>query len=159
VEGKFQHQSPDFQKARDANPKQRRVACSHHRAEKTNITVKNYQRLGYISYDATTSTWVTFSYELTGASGYRLAVIESVLILKRSNLMADAVKNWPQSSAQVAGSGVGWSWCDAPNYAAGSADRTRNVSETGEAMTGRRLGGEARGGPKRQMRFPSKKVL
>jgi hypothetical protein len=87
----------------------------------------------------------------------RLAVIESVLIFKRSNLMADAVKNWPQSSAQVAGSGVGWSWCDAPNYAAGSADRTRNVSETGEAMTGRRLGGEARGGPKRQMRFPSKK--
>jgi hypothetical protein len=29
-------------------------------------TVKNYQRLGYISYEATTSTWVTFSYELTG---------------------------------------------------------------------------------------------
>jgi hypothetical protein len=28
--------------------------------------VKNYQRLGYISYEATTSTWVTFSYELTG---------------------------------------------------------------------------------------------
>jgi hypothetical protein len=29
-------------------------------------TVKNYQSLGYISYDATTSSWVTFSYELTG---------------------------------------------------------------------------------------------
>jgi hypothetical protein len=30
-------------------------------------TVKNYQRLGYILYDATPSSWVTFSYELTGA--------------------------------------------------------------------------------------------
>jgi hypothetical protein len=29
-------------------------------------TVKNYQPLGYILYDATTSSWVTFSYELTG---------------------------------------------------------------------------------------------
>jgi len=29
-------------------------------------TVKNYLSLGYISYDATTSSWVTFSYELTG---------------------------------------------------------------------------------------------
>lgn len=36
-------------------------------------TVKNYQRLGYISYEATTSTWVTFSYELTGrANGRRI---------------------------------------------------------------------------------------
>jgi hypothetical protein len=33
---------------------------------KPRSTVKNYQWLGYISYDATTSTWVTFSYELTG---------------------------------------------------------------------------------------------
>jgi len=37
VEEKFQHQSPDFQKARDANPKQQRVAYSHQRAEKTKI--------------------------------------------------------------------------------------------------------------------------
>ena len=29
-------------------------------------TVKNYQRLGYILYEATTSSRVTFSYELTG---------------------------------------------------------------------------------------------
>jgi len=33
---------------------------------KAKPTVKNYQSLGYISYDATTSSWVTFSYELTG---------------------------------------------------------------------------------------------
>jgi len=35
VEEKSQHQSLDFQKARDANPKQQRVACSHQRTEKT----------------------------------------------------------------------------------------------------------------------------
>jgi len=35
---------------------------------KPKSTVKNYQWLGYISYDATTSTWVTFSYELTGSA-------------------------------------------------------------------------------------------
>jgi hypothetical protein len=35
VEEKFQHQSLDFQKARDANPKQRRVACSLQPTEKT----------------------------------------------------------------------------------------------------------------------------
>jgi len=35
VEEKFHHQSPDFQKERDANPKQQRVACSHQRTEKT----------------------------------------------------------------------------------------------------------------------------
>jgi len=34
-EDKFQHQSPEFQKARDANPKQRRVACSLQPTEKT----------------------------------------------------------------------------------------------------------------------------
>jgi hypothetical protein len=28
--------------------------------------VKNYLPLGYILYEATTSSWVTFSYELTG---------------------------------------------------------------------------------------------
>jgi hypothetical protein len=37
VEENFQHQSPDFQKARDAKPKQQQVACSYHRAEKTKI--------------------------------------------------------------------------------------------------------------------------
>jgi hypothetical protein len=37
VEEKFQHPSPDFQKARDGNPKQQRVACSHQRTEKTKI--------------------------------------------------------------------------------------------------------------------------
>jgi hypothetical protein len=66
VEEKSQHQSPDFQKAPDRKPKQHRVASSHQRTEKTKTTVKNYQSLGYISYDATTSSWVTFSYELTG---------------------------------------------------------------------------------------------
>jgi hypothetical protein len=35
VEEKFQHQSADFQKARNANPKQQRVACPHQRTEKT----------------------------------------------------------------------------------------------------------------------------
>jgi hypothetical protein len=35
VEEKFHHQSPDIQKAKDANPKQQRVACSHQRTEKT----------------------------------------------------------------------------------------------------------------------------
>jgi hypothetical protein len=35
VEEKFHHQSPDFQKARDANPKQQPVACSHQLTEKT----------------------------------------------------------------------------------------------------------------------------
>ena len=67
VEGKSQHQSADFQKARDANPKQHRLACSHQLTHKTKINSKNYQRLGYIYYDATTSSWVTFYYELTGA--------------------------------------------------------------------------------------------
>jgi len=66
VEEKFYHQSPDFQKERDANPKQQRVACSHEPTEKTRSTVKNSIRLGYILYEATTSSWVTFSYELTG---------------------------------------------------------------------------------------------
>jgi len=33
---------------------------------KSKPTVKNYQRLGYILYEATTSSRVTFSYELTG---------------------------------------------------------------------------------------------
>ena len=32
----------------------------------TRSTVKNSIRLGYILYEATTSSWVTFSYELTG---------------------------------------------------------------------------------------------
>jgi hypothetical protein len=36
--------------------------------KKLKPTVKNYQRLGYISYEATTSSWVTFSYELTGVT-------------------------------------------------------------------------------------------
>jgi hypothetical protein len=35
VEEKSQHQSPDFQKARDPKPKQHRVASSHQRTEKT----------------------------------------------------------------------------------------------------------------------------
>jgi len=35
VEEKFHHQSPDFQKARDANPNQQRVAGSHQLTEKT----------------------------------------------------------------------------------------------------------------------------
>jgi hypothetical protein len=35
VEEKFHHQSPDFQKARDANPNQQRVAGSHQRTQKT----------------------------------------------------------------------------------------------------------------------------
>jgi hypothetical protein len=36
--------------------------------KKSKPTVKNSQRLGYISYDATTSSSVTFSYELTGVA-------------------------------------------------------------------------------------------
>jgi len=38
-------------------------------------TVKNYQRLGYILYEATTSSRVTFSYELTGVDSTCLAVL------------------------------------------------------------------------------------
>ena len=68
VEEKFQHQSADFQKARDADLKQQRLTHSHEPTEKTRSTVKNSIRLGYILYEATTSTWVTFSYELTGGS-------------------------------------------------------------------------------------------
>jgi hypothetical protein len=37
VEEKFQHQSPDFQKARDANPKQQRLTRSHEPTEKNKI--------------------------------------------------------------------------------------------------------------------------
>jgi len=37
VEGKFHHPSPDFQKARDENPKQQRLLCSHQRMDKTKI--------------------------------------------------------------------------------------------------------------------------
>ena len=51
VEEKFRLQLPDFQKTTDAKPKS---------------TVKNYQPLGYILYEATTYRRVTFSYELTG---------------------------------------------------------------------------------------------
>jgi len=35
VEEKFNHRSPNFQKARDANPKQQRIAGSHQPTEKT----------------------------------------------------------------------------------------------------------------------------
>lgn len=66
VEEKFQDQSPDFQKARDADLNQQRLTRSHEPTEKTRSTVKNSIRLGYILYEATTSSWVTFSYELTG---------------------------------------------------------------------------------------------
>jgi hypothetical protein len=38
-------------------------------------TVKNYQSLGYISYDATTSSWVTFSYELTGFANIEFSFV------------------------------------------------------------------------------------
>jgi len=37
VEEKFQHQSPDFQKARDADLKQQRLTRSHQRTKKTEI--------------------------------------------------------------------------------------------------------------------------
>ena len=66
VEEKFQHQPPDFQKPREVNPKQQRLPGSHQLTEKTKINDENYLRPGYIYYDATTSSWVTFSYELTG---------------------------------------------------------------------------------------------
>jgi hypothetical protein len=38
--------------------------------KKTISTVKNSIPLGYILYEATTFSWVTFSYELTGQVGY-----------------------------------------------------------------------------------------
>jgi hypothetical protein len=66
VEEKFQHQSLDFQKAKDADLKLQRLTRSHQRTEKTRSTVKNSIRLGYILYEATTYRRVTFSYELTG---------------------------------------------------------------------------------------------
>jgi hypothetical protein len=43
--------------------------------KKTRSTVKNYQRLGYILYEATTSTWVTFSYELTGGRIHAVRIL------------------------------------------------------------------------------------
>ena len=39
---------------------------------KPRSTVKNYEWQGYISYDATTYPWVTFSYELTGGLPFLL---------------------------------------------------------------------------------------
>jgi hypothetical protein len=66
VEGKSQHQSADFQKARDANLNNSESLAHINVQRKPKSTVKNYQRLGYIYYDATTSSWVTFYCELTG---------------------------------------------------------------------------------------------
>jgi len=37
VEEKYHHPSPHFQKARDTNPKQHRLACSHQLTHKTKI--------------------------------------------------------------------------------------------------------------------------
>jgi len=66
VEEKNQDQSLDFQKARDAHLKQQRLTRSHDLQKKTTSTVKNSIRLGYILYEATIASRVTFSYELTG---------------------------------------------------------------------------------------------
>ena len=67
VKEKFQDQPPDFQKVTDATPKQLQLTCSHERTEPTKTDREISESLGYISYDATTSPWVTFSYELTGS--------------------------------------------------------------------------------------------
>jgi hypothetical protein len=46
VEEKFRDQSPDFQKATDANPKQQRLASSHQRTAKTKINREKLQNAG-----------------------------------------------------------------------------------------------------------------
>jgi len=46
VEEKFQHQSPDFQKARDADLKQQRLTRSHQRTEKNKINRKKLHPAG-----------------------------------------------------------------------------------------------------------------
>jgi hypothetical protein len=71
VEEVFKPDQPDFQKAGDAELKQQRLTRSHKPTEKTRSTVKNSIRLGYILYEATTPSWVTFSYELTGQTEAR----------------------------------------------------------------------------------------
>jgi hypothetical protein len=48
--------------------------------KKTRLTVKNFIPLGYILYEATTDSWVTFSYELTGLRKYfRSFVMQELL--------------------------------------------------------------------------------
>jgi hypothetical protein len=67
-------------------------------------TVKNYQRLGYILYEATTSSRVTFSYELTGvASGDGIPKISpiKVAMLRRIKTRDSIALNLPPQSRLI----------------------------------------------------------
>jgi len=94
VEEKNQDQSLDFQKARDAHLKQQRLTRSHDLQKKTTSTVKNSIRLGYILYEATIASRVTFSYELTGRilpHGPCLTLTNVEIIFSRSKLYKEHV--------------------------------------------------------------------
>jgi len=69
VEEVFKPDQPDFQKASVGHLKIPTHFSLLKRDEQKRWTVKISLALGYISYDATTFTWVTFSYELTGTFG------------------------------------------------------------------------------------------
>ena len=83
VEEVFKPDQPDFQKAGDAELKQQRLTRSHKPTEKTRSTVKNSIRLGYILYEATTPSWVTFSYELTGKNRQKVETRRAASELSR----------------------------------------------------------------------------
>jgi len=70
VEEVFKPDQPDFQKASVGHLKIPTHFSLLKRDEQKRWTVKISLALGYISYDATTFPWVTFSYELTGWGPY-----------------------------------------------------------------------------------------
>jgi hypothetical protein len=66
VEEVFKPDQPDFQKASVGHLKIPTHFSLLELDEQKRWTIKISLALGYISYDATTFPWVTFSYELTG---------------------------------------------------------------------------------------------
>ena len=62
---------PDFQKATDANQNNHDSLVHFNVWRQPRFIHKKLPSLGYIYYDATTSSWVTFYYELTRRPGAR----------------------------------------------------------------------------------------
>jgi predicted O-linked N-acetylglucosamine transferase (SPINDLY family) len=70
VEEKFSINHPIFKKREMRTQNNSQSLVHTNVRKKPKPTVKNSQRLGYISYDATTSSSVTFSYELIGPDNH-----------------------------------------------------------------------------------------